>query len=151
MEEVMPTNSVAEESPPPIERIKVRVDMELIGKAWDFKIAADDPASDPYVKPGNRIDVPQGPQTKIEFKLQGSAAGKLDFKESDPIWVEANQCPTSKCTDSDVSIIESKKNKLEINDLNTRQADLHYRLNFVDKFGGEYEWDPIIRNGGGGP
>jgi hypothetical protein len=148
MEEVMPTNTVA---PPPIDKIKVRVDMELIGKSWDFNLVADDPASGPYVKPGNRIEVPNGPQTKIEFKLQGSAAGKLDFNESDPIWVQENQCPTSQCSDPDVRITDINKNKLEINDLNTKATELHYRLNFVDRAGGEYEWDPIIRNGGGGP
>ena len=137
--------------PPPTDKIKVRVDMDLIGKSWEFNIVSDDPASDPYVKPGNKIEVPNGPQTKIEFKLQGTANGKLDFKESDPIWSEEDQCPISKTCDQDVEIVDVKKNKLEINDLNTRQAELHYRLNFVDKYGGEYEWDPIIRNGGGGP
>lgn len=151
MEEVQPTNTVTEASPPPIDKIKVRVDMEMIGKSWDFNLSADDPASGPYVKPGNRIVVPNGPQTKIEFKLQGSAAGKLDFKESDPIWVRESQCPTSQCSDPDVSVTDINKNKLEINDLNTKATDLHYRLNFVDRTGGDHYWDPIIRNGGGGP
>jgi len=148
MEEVTPTNTMA---PPPIDTIKVRVDMELMGKSWDFKIAADDWASGPYVKPGNEIEVPNGPQTKIIFKLQGCAAGKLDFKKSDPIWVQENECPGTKCSDPDVVIKDVDKNKLEINDLNTKATDLYYRLNFVDKNGVEYEWDPIIRNGGGGP
>ena len=149
MQDPDPNNTVVG-GPPPTDKIKVRVDMELIGKSWDFEIAADDPASDPYVK-DNKIEVPHGPETRIEFKVQGTANGKLDFKESDPIWVQENQCPTSKCSDPDVSIVDSKKNKLEVNDRNTKATELHYRLNFVDKNGGEYEWDPIIRNGGGGP
>ena len=149
MDEVMPTNTVA--AAPPIAKITVRVEMVLVGSSWKYKIVADDVASDPYVE-NEIIKVPNGPETKIEFKLQGSAAGKLDFKESDPIWIhEANSCPGSRCSDPDICIIEVKKNKLEINDRNTKGTDLYYMLNFVDGNGKEHSCDPIIRNGGGGP
>jgi hypothetical protein len=143
-------NTLTGAAPPPIAVIKVKVEADLIGGAWQFDVKPDDLASGPYVKNG-KIEVPVGPQTRIEFKLQGTAAGKLDFKESDPFWAEQGQCPTSRCSDPDICIVSCSKNKLEINDRNTKAADLHYRLNFVDSAGGDHWWDPIIRNGGGGP
>ena len=143
--------TVAGAAPPPIDVIRVRVDMNLVGKTWKFYVVADDVASQPYVHPNDKIEVSPGPQTKIEFKLQGSASGKLDFKESDPIWVKEGDCPGKRRSDPDICIVDVKKNKLTINDRNTRQADLYYQLNFVDKEGEGFEWDPIIRNGGGGP
>ena len=150
MEEAGPTNTITGAAPPPIAVIRVRVDMDLIGKTWSYDLVADDVASQPYVQHG-KIEVPSGPQTRIEFKLQGSASGKLDFKESDPLWAQDGTCPTARSSDPDICIVDVKKNKLEINDRNTRQADLYYRLNFVDRTGGDHYWDPIIRNGGGGP
>ena len=43
-------------------RVKVRVEMIENGPCWNYAIEADDQASDPYVKPGNKIDLPHGPQ-----------------------------------------------------------------------------------------
>jgi hypothetical protein len=48
-------------------------------------------------------------------------------------------------------VVGCTANKLTINAFNRNAGDLHYRLNFVDQSGNELSWDPIIRNGGGGP
>lgn len=137
---------------PATKRIKVRVDMDQNGPCWNYAIEADDKASDPYVKAGNKIDLPNPtPKTVIEFRLQGKLGKKLDFDQADPIWVLANTCPTTGSNDPDICLISCTADKLEILDLNSKQVDLHYRLNFVDSAGQKLNWDPIIKNGGGGP
>ena len=138
-------------APPPIAKIKVRINVDENDMSWHYALEADDQASIPYVLAGNKIAVPHGPTTTIEFKIQGPLAGELDFSENDPIWVLKGSCPISYSADPSVTVIDCKKNKLVISDSNLAQADLHYRLNFVDKNGGFHYWDPIIRNGGGGP
>lgn len=133
-------------------QIKVRVEMSEVGPSWDYGIAADDQASDSYVQPGNRIDLPQGPQAIIEFRLQGREGKRLDFRTDDPIWVEQGACPNSPGDgDGEIQIKSCSANRLEILNLNSKVTDLHYRLNFRDEHGNELHWDPIIRNGGGGP
>jgi hypothetical protein len=149
MDEVMPTNTVA--AAQPIAKIKVRIKVDENDKCLNYALEADDQASVPYVLAGNKIDVPQGPTTTIEFKIQGPLGGQLDFNENDPIWVSQAGCPQASSTDPSVTIVDCKNNKLEISDANLDQVDLHYRLNFVDRTGGDHYWDPIIRNGGGGP
>jgi hypothetical protein len=132
--------------------IKVRVDMDQEGACWHFAIEADDKASDPYVKAGNKIDLGSGPGSGaiIEFRLQGKAGKQLKFDAADPIWVQMNSCP-GKSSDfpTGVSLISCDDNTLKIGNENagSSSVDLHYRLNFQ----GSLSWDPIIRNGGGGP
>lgn len=151
MEEPNPETALAGAAPPPIGRIKVRIKVEANGGCLNYAIEPDDQASVPYVLAGNKIAVSPGPTTTIEFKIQGPVAGQLDFNENDPIWISQGGCPQGPCIDPSVTITECKNNKLEISDANLDQVDLHYRLNFLDRAGAPYYWDPIIRNGGGGP
>ena len=123
-------------------------------------VEADDNASDPFVKAGNKIDMPRKqPTSIIEFRLQGKAGQVLDFDLDtsppvvEPIWVEAGQCPTQ-CNPfpSDFSVASKSANVIKVQDRNLVAGDFHYRLNFVDAAGNKTHWDPIIRNGGeGGP
>ena len=133
--------------------IKVKVEVDKTGSSWGYKIKSGDSASDPYVNNG-KIDMGQGPGSGaiIEFRLQGTAGNRLDFKTSDPIWVEIGSCPTSPGFPNGVTLSGCTTERLTIENENLNPpADLHYRLNFVDGNGDELSWDPIIRNGGGGP
>lgn len=138
-------------------KIKVKVVMDKDGLCWNYAIEPDDQASDPYVKAGNKIDMGSGPGSgaEIEFRLQGKAGQQLDFDTNDPIWIQANNCPTSSGgLPTGFSIVGAPTaSKLVIGDENSdsQQVDYHYRLNFVDNQGNKLSWDPIIRNGGGGP
>ena len=78
-------------------RIKVKVEMDLNGNCWNYAIEADDAASDPSVKAGNKIDMGQGPGSgaEIEFRLQGKVGKQLDFKTTDPIWIAIGSCPSA--------------------------------------------------------
>lgn len=143
--------TVAGSTRPPIGTIKVRITVDENNKCWNYAIEADDQPSIPYVLAGNKIDVPTGPTTTIEFKIQGPLAGQFDFDENDPIWVSDQGCPQSYSSNPSVEIKSCKNNKLEISDLNLDKIDLYYRLNFIDKNKVHHYWDPIIRNGGGGP
>ena len=151
MDETGSTNTISAASRPPIGTIKVRITVDENGKCWNYAIEADDQPSIPYVLAGNKIDVPTGPTTTIEFKIQGPLAGQFDFDENDPIWVSDQGCPQSQGGNPSVAVSYCKNNKLIITDSNLDKIDLHYRLNFVDRNGGFHYWDPIIRNGGGGP
>ncbi len=137
-------------------RIKVKVEMDKNGQCWNYALEADDNASDPYVKAGNKIDMGQGPGSgaEIEFRLHGKTGQKLDFKTTDPIWIAVGNCPPGPTPNwpAGVTFVGCTDDKLTIADENRDPAaDLHYRLNFVDAQGNELNWDPIIRNGGGGP
>ena len=133
-------------------RIKVRVDMDQNGPNWQYGIAPDDPSSGPYVKPGDRIDLPHGPQSTIEFRLQGKSGKRLDSQSVEPIWVKEESCPDGPGDGGgQIEILSCTDDRLQIRDLNSKETELHYRLNFVDEQGNPHFWDPIIRNGGGGP
>lgn len=138
-------------------RIKVKVEMDRNGQCWNYAIEADDNASDPYVKAGNKIDLGQGPGSgaEIEFRLHGKTGQKLDFDTADPIWIAVGNCPPAPTPNwpAGVSLVSCTNDKLTIADENrSPAAELHYRLNFVDSATGQPQsWDPIIRNGGGGP
>lgn len=138
---------------PSSKRIRVRVDISNVAGAAQFSLAADDKASIPHVKPADEIELPfPTPQTIIEFRLQGKAGKQLDFDTSDPVWIQANACPRSQCNvGTEVCILECTENRLMLLDQNSQPAVLYYRLNFVDAQGKPDHWDPIIRNGGGGP
>ena len=131
--------------------IKVKVEMDQDGACWQYAIEADDKASDPYVKAGNKIEMGSGPGSGavIEFRLQGKAGKQLDFDTNDPIWVSTTSCPSGKLAfPIGVRLTGCSENRLTIENDNAGAAvDLHYRLNFK----GNLSWDPIIRNGGGGP
>ena len=149
------TDQSCDMTPSLSKRIKVKVEMDLNGNCWNYAIEADDAASDPSVKAGNKIDMGQGPGSgaEIEFRLQGKVGKQLDFKTSDPIWIAVGSCPTASGPfPSGVALVGCTANKLTIrNENRDPPAELHYRLNFLDKQGNELFWDPIIRNGGGGP
>ena len=133
--------------------IKVKVIAAKSGPSWGYEIKSDNVGSDPYVKNG-KLDMGQGPGSgaTIEFRLQGQAGQRLDFKTSDPIWVEVGSCPTSPGFPNGVTLTGCTTERLTIDNENIGgPADLHYRLNFIDGNGDELSWDPIIRNGGGGP
>jgi hypothetical protein len=139
-------------------RIKVRVDLAKDGPCWNYAIEADDHASDPFVKAGNKIVFPKGqPTSIIEFRLQGKAGHTLDFDFADPpgpMWVQAGDCPTAQCgVPGEITVLASSTaNRLEVENKNLIKEDFYYRLNFVDAGGNKLHWDPIIRNGGdGGP
>ena len=141
-------------------RIKVRINFAKNGSCWNYDLEADDKDSDPFVKAGNKIDLPhKQPTSVIEFRLQGKAGQVLDFDLDtnapivEPIWVEAGQCPTQ-CGPfpSDFCVLSKSANVIKVQDRNLSVGDFHYRLNFVDDAGNKIHWDPIIRNGGdGGP
>jgi hypothetical protein len=134
-------------------RLKVKVEADNNGSSWGYAIKSDNSATDPYVKNG-KIELGQGPGSgaEIEFRLQGKAGQRLDFNVTDPIWVQVGSCPTQPGFPNGVSVIGCTTERLTIEDLNLgAAADLHYRLNFIDGNGDELSWDPVIRNGGGGP
>lgn len=141
-------------------RIKVKVVMDKDGSCWNYALEADDDPSDPYVKAGNKIDMGSGPGSgaDIEFRLQGKAGHQLDFNIGDPIWIKKDDCPTSGTgLPTGFSIVgTTTANKLVIRDQNDNSQEefYHYRLNFIDRSTTPPQpvsWDPIIRNGGGGP
>ena len=136
------------------QRIKIRVNLAKDASCWNYAIEADDQASDKFVKAGNKIEFPNGhPTSAIEFRLQGKAGHMLDFDLSDPIWIQAGSCPTAPCNFPEITVLPSStSNRLDVQNRNLSEAELHYRLNFVDQAGNKLHWDPIIRNGGeGGP
>jgi hypothetical protein len=141
-------------TPPPVTRIKVKINYDKDGSCWNYDLEADDNGSDPFVKPGNKIVFPNGqPTSTIEFRLQGKAAQKLDFDlAGGPIWVQANSCPTlPSSVPGEITVLStSTANRLDIQNKNLNAGDLHYRLNFLDDQGNAVHWDPVIRNGGGG-
>jgi hypothetical protein len=137
-------------------KIKVKIVMDKNGPCWNYAIEPDDQASDPYVKAGNKIDMGSGAGSGAEiiFRLQGKAGQKLDFKTADPIWISIGSCPTGPTPNfpAGVKLVDSKTDSLTIENPNSDPpVELHYQLNFVDNLGNDVSWDPIIRNGGGGP
>jgi hypothetical protein len=134
-------------------RLKLKVEADKNGSSWGYEIKSDDSASDPHVK-NCKIDMGKGPGSgaTIEFRLQGKAGQRLDFKTSDPIWVQVGSCPTSPGLANGVTLTGCTTERLTIDNENLDPpGDLYYRLNFIDGNGDELSWDPIIRNGGGGP
>ena len=139
---------------PKTKRIKVRVNLAKDASCWNYDLEADEPASQPFVKAGNKIEFPRGhPTSTIEFRLQGRTGHVLKFDKADPIWVDVGQCPTNPSeVRKEICILDTSDNKLEIQNKTLDANDLHYRLNFIDEAGNKVSWDPIIRNtGGGGP
>jgi hypothetical protein len=137
-----------------VKRIRVKLRIDKSGAVWGFTIKADDKASGPYVQPNDVIELPNPtPQSEIEFRLYQTGGKKLEFDQSDPVWIKANSCPTQACNvGNEVCIVECTENRLRLLDQNSAAATYYYRLNFVDKDNNPITyWDPIIRNGGGGP
>lgn len=85
------------------------------------------------------------PKEHLAFLNPGSAA----------MWVDLNDCPTQAGDGGQISFEPgSNGNILRISDANTGSpCTLHYMLRFAsgqDGAGPVYEYDPEIRNGGGG-
>lgn len=143
-------------SPPRVTRIKVKINFGKDGSCWNYDLEADDKDSEPFVKPGNKIDFPHGqPTSVIEFRLQGKAGQKLDFDLNcmgGPIWVKANNCPTQpNSVPGEITVLNSSTvNRLDVENKNLIAGDFYYRLNFLDDQNKPTSWDPVIRNGGGG-
>ena len=96
-------------------------------------------------------------QVPIKFHLHDKTHLHLRFMDTqdEPIWVDRNDCPT--CWgdgDGQISEVRSSPNLLTVTDANSGDpCVLHYALRFTGRAtdsGPPYEYDPEIRNGGGG-
>ena len=109
------------------------------------------------------IDVAKGdPPTPIHFHLRDDTRLKLKFKADaeDAMWVNTTGCPPAGAGNGgQISFTSSSNNLLKVTDANSGdECTLYYMLRFdgdphVDPDGKQhppYEFDPIIRNGGGG-
>jgi len=119
---------------------------------------------DGNAKPGKRIDIPPGQNaTAIRFKLVEDKTGlDLEFysNPADAMWVDfAPDCPKMPGNAGQISFESSSPKMLRVVDANYgRPCDLKYSLRFYGKsatIGGvkyepPYEYDPDLKNGGGG-
>ena len=112
---------------------------------------------DPKSKQG-KIEVPRGePKVPIHFQLHDLTEPKVNLcfydDACDSIWVDTADCPTEAGTGGQIEYGPSGGNSLKVTDLNTVKCTLHYALRFkgaTTESGPPYEYDPEIRNGGGG-
>lgn len=126
----------------------------LFAQAWRLD-------GDPARRKG-RIEVAEGEgDVPIKFHLHDRTGLGLAFLPADPsnqqgpFWCSTGDCPTAWGDgDGQISGIDSSKNLLKIVDANSGEPrTLHYALRFSgDPIGSgpPYEFDPDIRNGGGG-
>ncbi|QDP19634.1 hypothetical protein [Sphingomonas xanthus] len=100
--------------------------------------------------PAEEADVP------IHFQLRDESGAHLQFLDDwqDAIWVALDGCPTGTGNGGQIKDGESNRNLLKVVDANSGSAcTLYYSLWFSgDEVGGQsrFEYDPEIRNGGGG-
>lgn len=106
------------------------------------------------------IDLPHGPDHyRMEFDLDDKSGRDLEFYDepADAMYVNVGSCPTAPGDGGGQINFESVSNgkkKLTIKDFNQDPPrNLHYMLRFdgtSSSSGPPYQYDPEIRNGGGG-
>ena len=106
------------------------------------------------------IDLPNGPDHyRMEFDLDDKSGRDLEFYQNpaDAMYVNVGSCPQGPGNGGgqiDFETVTNGKKKLTIKDVNQDPpCNLHYMLRFEGAANGAcppYEYDPEIRNGGGG-
>lgn len=105
------------------------------------------------------IILPNGPDHyRMEFDLNDKSGQNLTFypTPADAMYVQVGSCPSGPGNGAgqiDFETVTNGKKKLTIKDVNQAQCNLHYMLRFDGKAGvggPPYQYDPEIRNGGGG-
>jgi len=106
------------------------------------------------------IDLPNGPDHyRLVFDLDDKSGRHLKFYSDpeDAMYVQVGSCPSGKGNGNNqihFETVNSTKKKLTVKDVNRDPpCELHYMLRFDgDKVGKcpPYEYDPEIKNGGGG-
>ena len=99
--------------------------------------------------PFGEYDVP------IHFHLHDRSRLNLAFESnpSDAMWVSDTECPTAAGNGGQIGFDHSSPNLLRVSDANSAAGVLHFALRFTgNELNGStsYEYDPEIRNGGGG-
>lgn len=108
-------------------------------------------------KGGGAIELPRGTKrTPLHFQLRDQTNRGLRFVDNsdDAIWATIDQCPQGKDNGGQIEFPHPKSQPflLRVADANRDPpCELHYRLWFVDQNGNPESYDPVIRNGGGGP
>lgn len=103
-----------------------------------------------------QINIPFGERdVPIHFHLHDRSGLKLKFEStaSDAMWVSDTECPTAAGNGGQINFDQSNPNLLKVSDTNSEACLLHFALRFTgDELNGStsYEYDPEIRNGGGG-
>lgn len=103
-----------------------------------------------------QIRIPHGEgDVPIHFHLHDRSGLRLKFETnaSDAMWVSRTECPTEPGDGGQISYRNSSPNQLQVSDSNSEECTLHFALRFTgDELNGatSYEYDPEIRNGGGG-
>ena len=102
------------------------------------------------------IEVPHGtPRSPIHFQLHDDTGLKLKFfdKSEDSIWASVDKCPDAKGGGGQIDYNDSVSGgpNLRVLNSNSEKCELHYALRFKDKNNNLQLYDPVIRNGGGGP
>jgi hypothetical protein len=105
-----------------------------------------------------RIEIDKGEsQVPIMFHLHDKSGRHLAFLDvkDEPIWIDLNDCPTGwNKGGGQISNVKSSTKLLSVVDANIGNGCiLHYALRFTGDASSEgppYEYDPEIRNGGGG-
>jgi hypothetical protein len=113
--------------------------------------------NDPNGKKGP-IDVPNGESdTRIHFHLRDSTGLNLNFvaTKEDAMWVSLVGCPPQQAGNGGQISYDSVSNQLlKVRDANSGDpCTLYYMLRFTGDPAGNgpvFEYDPTIRNGGGG-
>lgn len=98
------------------------------------------------------------PEHEIIFEVDPASPKALRFVDdpNEAIWVSTGTCPTSQCNKGgqiEPVSVEADGTLLRIRNANSRAVDLHYVLRFkrsVPVLFKPHEYDPVIRNGGGG-
>ena len=104
-----------------------------------------------------KIKIPRGEGgVPIHFHLTDRTQLHLSFLPSahDAMWVDTADCPTKAGNGGQITFLSSAPNLLKVSDANRGNAcTLHFALRFTGDSVGEgppYEYDPEIRNSGGG-
>ncbi|HEU0310455.1 MAG TPA: hypothetical protein VFR36_04470 [Sphingomicrobium sp.] len=112
---------------------------------------------DPNRRKG-KIVIPHGEgDVPIHFHLHDRSQLNLSFlaNPADAMWVDLNDCPTGAGNGNQINFVHSSPNLLRVEDDNSDPpCTLHFALRFAGdptpSGGPPYEYDPEIRNGGGG-
>ena len=102
------------------------------------------------------IDVPHGtPRSPLHFKLRDTTGRRLRFFEDskDAIWAKVDECPDCEGGGGQIDYKDSISGgpNLKVHNLNSEPCELHFALRFKDEDDIVETYDPVIRNGGGGP
>jgi len=104
-----------------------------------------------------QLKIPHGQgDVPVHFHLHDRTGLQLAFERapSDAMWVSQTECPVRAGNGGQITFLNSSPNQLIVEDDNSGdECVLHFALRFTgDELAGNttYEYDPEIRNGGGG-